>query len=472
MTAPNFITEPARQVPLLLEADVIVVGGGTTGPLAAISAARQGMRVVLIERFGSLGGNMTLGLNTKPSGALIGGLPLEIWNLARSMGGAGDDYMAVVKTGSVKIASPCDPEIMKMLLTRLCADAGVQILFETTVSGPVMDGDVVTGVFVEGKRGRQYIAGKVVIDCSADADIAARANAPFVMGSGDADKAMQPVSMYFTMDRVDLVRLAQWARTTDDVPARAIPETEEGLAYGLWLTGFNKSLRQFQADTGIKLQRENITLKTADGRMYVNATRVVGVDVFSPVEFTQAVLECYRQIEGVARYLRERVPGFELARIEQVAPVLGVRETRHIIGEYMLTGADSLDGTRFEDSIAADVSAVDIHDPKGADVDFQGRRPYEIPYRSLLPLGVEQLLVAGRCISADHAAHARSRNMPACMATGQAAGIAAAVAIASGTTVRRVPVAEVQRRLRALGMPLHGDEVTGAVAELPEPAGA
>lgn len=466
MTAPMFITEPAREVPLLLEADVIVVGGGTTGPLAAISAARQGRRVVLIERFGSLGGNMTLGLNTKPSGALIGGLPLEIWNLARSVGGAGDDYMAVVKTGSVKIASPCDPEIMKMLLTRLCADSGVQILFETTVSAPVMDGDLITGVFVESKRGRQYIAGKVVIDCSADADIAARANAPFVMGSGDVDKAMQPVSMYFTMDRVDLVRLAQWARTTDDVPARAIPETDEGLAYGLWLTGFNQSLRQFQADTGIKLQRENITLKTADGRMYVNATRVVGVDVFSPVEFTNAVLECYRQIEGVARYLRERVPGFEQARIEQVAPVLGVRETRHIVGEYVLTGADSLQGTRFDDSIAADVSAVDIHDPKGADVDFQGRKPYEIPYRSLLPLGVEQLLVAGRCISADHAAHARSRNMPACMATGQAAGIAAAVAIETGTTVRRVCVPEVQRRLRALGMPLHAEEVTGAVNEV------
>lgn len=472
MTAPSFITEPARQIPLLLETDVIVVGGGTTGPLAAISAARQGRRVVLIERFGSLGGNMTLGLNTKPSGALIGGLPLEIWNLARTLGGAGDDYMAVVKTGSVKIASPCDPEIMKMLLTRLCADAGVQILFETTVSRPVMSGQRVTGVFVEGKRGRQYIAGQVVIDCSADADIAAGANAPFVMGSGDADTAMQPVSMYFTMDRVDLVRLAQWARTTDDVPARAIPETEEGLAYGLWLTGFNKSIRQFQADTGIKLQRENITLKTADGRMYVNATRVVGVDVFSPVQFTNAVLECYRQIEGVARYLRERIPGFEQARIEQVAPVLGVRETRHIIGEYTLTGADSLQGTHFEDSIAADVSAVDIHDPKGADVDFQGRQPYEIPYRSLLPMGVEQLLVAGRCISADHDAHARSRNMPACMATGQAAGIAAAVAIETGTTVRRVSVEEVQRRLRALGMPLHAEEVKAAVVEAPATAQA
>ena len=456
-----FITEPARQIPLLLETDVIVVGGGTTGPLAAISAARAGKRVALIERFGSLGGNMTLGLNTKPSGALVGGLPLEIWNLARSVGGAGPDYMAVVKNGGVKIASPCDPETMKMLLTRLCAEAGVQILFETVVSAPVMEGQTVTGVIVENKSGRQFIRGKVVIDCSADADIAVRAGAPFVMGSGGTENTMQPVSMYFTMDRVDLVRLADWARTTDDVPARAIPDTVEGLSYGLWLTGFNKSLKKFQQDTGIKLQRENITLKTADGRMYVNATRVTDVDVFDPVQFTNAVLECYRQIEGVARYLRECIPGFEKARIEAIAPILGVRETRHVIGEYTLTGEDSIKGPTFEDSIAADASALDIHDPKGADVDFQGLRPYEIPYRCLLPLQIEQLLVAGRCISADHDAHARSRNMPACMATGQAAGIAAAVAIDEGVTVRKVSVAKVQEKLRALGMPLHGDEVKG-----------
>jgi hypothetical protein len=457
----TFITEPARQVPVLLDADVVVVGGGTTGPIAAISAARQGKKVVLIERFGSLGGNLTLGLNTKPSGALVGGLPLEIWNLARSVGGAGADYMAVVKTGGVKIASPCDPEIMKILLTRLCASAGVQILFETVVSAPLLDGRTVKGVIIENKTGRQCITSKVVIDCSADADIAARAGAPYVMGSGGGEKVMQPVSMYFTMDRVDLMRLAEWARATDDIPARAIPDSVDGLAYGLWLTGFNKSLRKFQQDTGIKLQRDNITLKTADGRMYVNGTRVNGIDVFDPVQFTGAVLECYRQIEGVARYLRERVPGFERARIEAIAPVLGVRETRHVMGEYTLTGPDSLGGTRFDDSIAADASALDIHEPKGADVDFQGLRPYEIPYRCLLPQQVEQLLVAGRCISADHAAHARSRNMPACMATGQAAGIAGAVAIDEGVSVRNVPVSKVQQKLRALGMPLHAEEIGG-----------
>ena len=453
------ITEPAREIPVLMETDIVVVGGGTTGPLAAISAARRGKKVVMIERFGSLGGVLTLGLNTKPSGALVGGLPLEIWNLARSAGGAGSDYMAMTKTGNVKIASPTDPEIMKMLLTRLCVEAGVQILFETFVSAPLVEDGAVTGVVIESKAGRQFIAAKVVIDCSADADMAAKANAPFVMGSGTKDTKMQPVSMYFTMSNVDIRKLAKWARTSDDIPARAIPDTEEALDYNLWLTGFNKTLQKWQKDTGVKLQRDNITLKTAGGIMYVNGTRVLGVDVFSPKEFTEAIVECYRQIEGVARCLRETIPGFEHSRIGQVSPILGVRETRHIKGEYTLTGADTVEGHHFDDSIAADASALDIHDPKGGDVDFQSLPPYEIPYRCLLPMGIEGLLVAGRCISADHDAHARSRNMPACMATGQAAGIAAAVAIDEGVAVRKVNVGRVQAILREMGMPIHAEQV-------------
>ncbi len=461
MNTPH-IQEAARDIPVLMQADVVVVGGGTTGPIAAIAAARRGCKVVLIERFGSLGGVLTLGLNTKPSGSLLGGIPLEIWNLARSAGGAGADYMATTKTGGVKIASPADPEIMKMLLTRLCVEAGVQILFETFVSAPYVENGTITGVVIESKAGRQFVGTQVLIDCSADADMAAKAHAPFVMGSGDAQATMQPVSMYFVMKNVDLVRLADWARTCDDVPARAIPHDEAGLAYGLWLTGFNGMLRRFQEETGVKLQRDNITLKTTDGQMYVNATRVLGVDVFSPKQFTDAILECYRQIEGVCRFLKERVPGFEAARLGQVSPILGVRETRHILGEYTLTGLDSRGETHFEDSIAADSSALDIHDPKGGDVDFQSMPPYEIPYRCLLPQGVEQILVAGRCISADHEAHARSRNMPACMATGQAAGVAAAIAVQDGVTVRQVPVAKVQAALRAIGMPLRASEITEA----------
>src|SRR3569623_339998 len=162
------IEEPARQIPVLMDVDIAVVGGGTTGPLAAIAAARQGKRVVLIERFGSLGGNLTLGLNTKPSGALLGGLPLEIWNLSRSTGAAGAEYVAITKTGGVYIASPCDPESMKMLLTLLWAYSGVQILFDTLVSRPIMDGNTIICVVVENKSGRSIIGAKVVNTCTAD----------------------------------------------------------------------------------------------------------------------------------------------------------------------------------------------------------------------------------------------------------------------------------------------------------------
>lgn len=214
----------------------------------------------------------------------------------------------------------------------------------------------------------------------------------------------------------------------------------------------------YEQQTGNRLQRHNITLKTAANVMYVNGTRVLGVNVFSPSEFTAAVIECYRQIDVVAKALVDRVPGFERARIGQVSPVLGVRETRHILGEYVITGDDTLRGTGFEDSIAADCSALDIHEPKGNDVDFQGLTPYEIPYRALLPLKIEQVLIAGRSISADHEAHARTRNMPACMATGQAAGIAAALAAKKGILVRNVPVDEIQAALRKIGMPIHQAE--------------
>jgi hypothetical protein len=189
--------------------------------------------------------------------------------------------------------------------------------------------------------------------------------------------------------------------------------------------------------------------------MYVNATRVLDVDVFSPIEFSGAIIECYRQIDAYAKFLIEKVPGFEKARIAQIAPVLGVRETRHIEGEYTLTTDDVMKGTPFEDTIGVDVSAFDVHAPKGEDVDFQGLKPYEIPYRCMVPKGVEQLLVAGRCISADHGAHGRSRNMPACMAMGQAAGIAASIAIGSNTTVRHVSIENMQSVLRGIGMPLH-----------------
>jgi hypothetical protein len=437
----------------------VVVGGGTTGPIAAIAAARHGASVVLIERFGSLGGTLTLGLNTKPTGPMIGGIPLELWKLARSVGAAGNDYIVQSAVGNSKVGSPCDPEVMKMLLTQLCIDCGVQILFETFVSRPLVEDATIKGVVVESKGGRQFIAAKVVVDCSADGDIAAYAGAPFVMGATATDPSMQPVTMYFTMKNVDVGSLVEWGRTTDDLFARAIPDRREDYAYGLWLTGFTKSLKKFQSDTGIRLERENITVKTAGDLIYVNATRVANVNALSPLAFSAAIVECYRQIDAYVKFLKENIPGFEKASIAQLAPILGVRETRHIQGEYVLTGEDVVSGHSFEDSIAADNAPANAVQSTGSGIDWENLPPYEIPYRCLVPLNVEQLLVAGRCISVDHMAFGRTRNMPACMATGQAAGVAAAIAVSSNRTVRDIEIKAVQKILIDLAMPLHGTDV-------------
>ncbi len=252
----------------------------------------------------------------------------------------------------------------------------------------------------------------------------------------------------------------EWSRAHPDiVPDRAIPDDPEDYGYGIWLTGFNSAVERFQERTGIKLYRSNITLKTTNGELYVNATRVLDNSGLSPLDISAAILECYRQIDAYTRFLREDIPGFEHCRLGPVAPVLGVRETRHILGAYVLTGHDVTRGTRFDDSVMADISAHDIHDVKGDNVDFRGLTPYEVPYRCFVPRELPNLLVAGRCISVDHVAHGRTRNMPACMAGGQAAGIAAALSIRTERTVREVDVGRVQRVLEQIRMPIHAEEL-------------
>jgi hypothetical protein len=204
------------------------------------------------------------------------------------------------------------------------------------------------------------------------------------------------------------------------------------------------------------LVRENITLKTARGTTEIlcNNTRVLGNSGIKALDISNAILELYRQIELNMQFLKEYIPGFEDAYINEVSSILGVRETRHIVGEHFLIGEEVTNPKEFEDSIALDTSAMDIHDVKGAEVEFKNYPAYHIPYRCLVPQKVEQILVAGRCISSDHIAHGRTRNMPACFSTGQAAGFAAAIAVKSKTSVRKIDVKEVQAELKKVNMPL------------------
>jgi hypothetical protein len=450
----EFIIEPEKKIPVLLDTDVVIAGGGVAGPFAAIAAGRLGVKTVLIERFGALGGNLTIGLNSKPSGTLPGGLPLEFWQRMQKLGGAGTKYTADLRgEQTIELTAPCDAELAKIELAKMCVEAGVTILFETLVTAPIVEGDAVKGVIIEGKGGRQAIRSKMVIDCSADGDIAALAGAPVQLGNEKGE--MQPVSLYFKVNQVNLKKFSEWAKShPQDVTEQAV--CVEHTEYGIWATGFQKLLQKFQKDKNVKLVRENITLKTARGNteVYCNNTRVLGNSGITALEISSAILELYRQIELNMQFLNEYVPGFEDSYINEIASILGVRESRHIIGEYFLTGDEVLKGKNFDDSIALDTAALDIHDVHGAVMEFKNYPPYHIPYRCLVPKKVEQLLVAGRCISNDHVAHGRSRNLPACMSTGQAAGFAAALAVKDGVPVRKLDVKKIQAELKKVNMPI------------------
>ncbi|GHU20242.1 membrane protein [Betaproteobacteria bacterium] len=458
----NYINEPARQTPILLDCDVLVVGGGTSGVIAAIASARQGVKTILVERLGSLGGLLTVGMNTKPSGRLLGGIGLECWDRAQKEGFAGKNITLTLEhkgrdATTMEISTACDAEGMKMLTAKMCAEAGVRLIFESLVVAPIVNDSTVGGVILESKSGRQAITAKVVVDCSADADIAVAAGAPFVLGKNGV---MQPVSMFFKMNQVDVKKFAKWANAhPEDVPQRFIDEAHP--EYALWATGFNNMLKKFQKDKGVSLQRENITLKTGYGgtEIYCNNTRVrnsSGVDV---LDISDAILELYRQIGLNAQFLKEEVPGFENAYINAIAPTLGVRETRHIVGGYTLNEEEAMGKGRFEDSIGVDNSAVDYHETAGSDVRFEDYPPYEIPYRAIVPQNIEQVVVGGRTISSTHEAHGRTRTIPACMTTGQAAGFAAALAVKSGRRVRDIDIKALQQLIRDAKMPLFVSEL-------------
>lgn len=454
MSKTEFITEPEKKVPVLLDVDIVVVGAGSAGPFAAIAAGRMGLKTVLIERLGALGGNLTIGMNNKPSGALVGGIPMEFWKRMQKLGAAGTSYIADLEgKQTIELCAPCDSEIAKLELTKMCVEAGVTILFECLAVAPVMDGNTIKGVVIEAKGGRQAVLGKVVVDCSADGDIASQAGAPFILGNEKGE--MQPVSLFFKVNQVDMEKFANWAKAhPEDVPQRAI--SVDNPEYNIWATGFTKLLQKFQKDKNVKLVRENVTLKTVRGHteIYCNNTRVIESSGLDVLDISKAIPEIYRQIELNMQFLKEYIPGFENAYINQVSSILGVRETRHFLSDHMLTFDDVTKSCRFDDSIGVDKAAMDIHDIKGGGMRFEDYPPYEIPYRVLVPHKVEQLLVAGRCISADHYAHGRTRNIPACMTTGQAAGFAAAIAVKTEKTVRNIDVKLLQEEIKKTDMPI------------------
>jgi hypothetical protein len=452
---------PPREALLAGDTDVLVVGGGPAGLGAALGAVQAGARVILAERYGFLGGNATAALvmplmsfhtqmPTKerrgattllptdhgPGEAVVGGALAKLLARLVTVGGAIPPTLA---TGYVV---PFDPEWFKLVALDLLDEAGVHLLFHAFASGVLGDGPV-EGVVFETKSGPLAIRAKVTVDCTGDADVAVQAGTPTEVGR--ADGLVQPMTLMF--------RMAEFQRAAFETYVKENPKEWRGV-HGLW-----DLVRQATAAGELKLPREDILFFATphEGEVSVNSTRVtrvLGTDVW---DLSYAEWMSRRQMRQIAEFLRRYVPGFEKSYVMQSGVNVGVRETRRIIGDYQLTANDVLEARKFDDVVARGAYPVDIHNPKGSGTVLKRVRAgeaYDIPLRVLLPRGVEGLLVAGRCLSGTHEAHSSYRVMPIVMATGQAAGVCAALAARREVMPRAVPVAAVQTELLRQGADL------------------
>ena len=451
----DVIVEPERQTPVVTVVDVVVVGGGPAGLVAALAAKRAGADVLLVERHGYLGGLLTGGFVTKPQAPVVGGIPEELFTRARQLGGARGNIRYRLRDGTYTyFMSPIDPETMKRVAFESVDEAGVQLLLHSLVVDAVNERGAVKGVLVENKSGRQAILADVVIDASGDADVAARAGAPYVVGRR-SDGVAQPMTMMFRMGRVDVNQLVQYAKThVDDFTftyypdvAGRIPDASQSL--NIVLEGFIRLQEQAAAEGGYEPPRIGFNVKTGvwPGDVFVNATRITEGTGTNVQDLTDAEVRVRAQVHACVAFLKTYVPGFADAYLLDTPPEIGVRESRRIRGEYTLTLDDIVQRRSFDDVVAKGYGVIDIHEPGGKNLRFDAVEEYQIPYRCLLPQRIDNLIVAGRCVSCDHDVLGTLRTIPACMYTGQAAGVAAALAAHAHTSPRKVNVKALQQAL-------------------------
>ncbi|MEK4250553.1 FAD-dependent oxidoreductase [Paenibacillus sp. FSL W7-1287] len=431
--------------------DVVVLGGGPAGITAAISAARNGASTLLVERYGFLGGMSTAALvypwmtfHSSAGEQVIKGLAQEIIDRLQARNGSPGHLRDTI--GFTFSLTPYHPEIYKVVAYEMLQEAGAEVLLHTSAIDVFTENETIKHVVVNNKSGTTKVSGNFFVDATGDADIAYMSGAPWEQGN--SNQKVQPMTMKFRMKGVQLNKVKQYIKENQDQfyektmfdQLDDIPLTSIAGFYRLW------------EQAKLSIPREGVLFFAgpAADEVLINVSRVSGLDPTNAADLTKAEYEGRKQVLELEQFFKQYVPGFEHASVSEVGSQIGVRETRRIIGHYVLNGIDVLDARRFPDVIARSGYPIDIHNPEGKGITANFIREggaYDIPYRCLIPQKVSNLLLAGRCISTTHEAQATTRLTPSCMAIGQAAGTAAAIAVQLQCANHEVPIDMLQGKL-------------------------
>ncbi|NLU26527.1 MAG: FAD-dependent oxidoreductase [Hungateiclostridium thermocellum] len=426
----------SKEIPVVKKYDVIVVGGGPSGICAAVAAAREGATTALIERYGIIGGNMTAG-HVGPIEGVVGKGTMRD-EIVKLLGVPDNDMLG--HTGLVH-----DMEKAKAVLPKFVSDAGVDIYLQSPVIDVIINDKVVSGVIIGWKTGMFALMAKTIVDATGDGDVAFFSGAEYEFGR-EIDGLTQPVTLEFTVTGVD-----------ESCAVDCVGDVDERLYKGERFLDFTKRC----AGEGI-LPKNVTTIRThktvTPGERCINATQSNGINALDTKDIIKAELELRDQIMIVVDFLRKYVDGYANCRVISSSVTLGVRETRRIIGQYILQDSDLASGRKFEDVVVHNANfIVDIHNPIGggqAEEKIEYVKPYDIPYRCLVPKGVDGLILTGRCISGTHRAHASYRITSICLALGQAAGVSAALCAKNNVLPRNIDYRLIQEALTSKGVEL------------------
>ena len=410
---------------LELHTDVLVLGSGPSGFAAAYTAAKNGAKVILVEQSGDIGGISTSGLMSHWTGSC--GSPLFNLILRRSAEKNEGEF-------NNKITNLIDPEKLKTLYLEMLDEVGCKVMLYTFAEDAICEGDKVLGATVVNKSGKTDIYAKVTVDATGDGDIAAKSGAEFILGR-ESDNKMQPATLMFKVGGVDYecaVFLGSFESTYETPNGELQTLAKQHIPY----------------PAGHILTYES----TLPGVVTCNMTNAIDIDGTDADDLTRATLTCRRQMDDIVKYLREFVPGYEKCYIISSASLIGIRETRHFKGKYTLNEQDILQAKVFEDYVVKDAYFnFDVHNITGAGLDktgvqkhFNQTKGYTIPYRCLLPEVKENLLLCGRNISGTHMAHSNFRVMPICVGIGEAAGVAASIAVNDNCSLDDIDAKEIR----------------------------